>query len=611
QPHPQVHHSRPFFYVQPPSQPYFMYQWPMDPFGQYGYPGPVFPFGRPYMPPYQYMQYPGYMVPHAPMQPTDYRRMAPVFPSVSSYDLRFRQHFQQMTMHHETTSSEVQTEPGDPVSKLMDCLEGLQASEKSGVVREANVMFSSTPAVISFTHEVEKMNYGDKLNKDPVSQLDKGNQDGSVKLATLCDSAVYDVESNQGHSEECVLSDVLPLDSSSIRDESQSRDQDYKRGDLEMLCFQSEKSGTYVENENCSKVQDSGAHVSNSSELSDLCVGKSSIQSEKVQNLPPESVEVTEPLLQMSADCDLPYQILRLPCNKTTTGLLLHNEVNPLLYMDPASALLPSKRYPFGSPYTHNYYPQVVPERQSVLSPSLDELSSRDEMFSTDVEDDLASGQTYVDGGKLAETSAVHTRSEMDHADNACSVWAKTCACCGASLPDEDVDPAEPLDQDCNCGLEDNNVVPINGDVPKVLRWHGPSHCAPVSKHKSKKVFEVADSSELDQDHGRGECGEQHYSPVKGDKGRGKGQKEHLQRESPGEMIEPENWTGCSTQPRSRSCRPANGLQEKGRPARRKPSGKTFDQQRLRRNEYDDHNEAEFSYCQRGRGSMKRRGTRY
>lgn len=40
QPQPPVNHSRPFFYVQPPSQPYFMYQWPMDPFGQYGFPGP-------------------------------------------------------------------------------------------------------------------------------------------------------------------------------------------------------------------------------------------------------------------------------------------------------------------------------------------------------------------------------------------------------------------------------------------------------------------------------------------------------------------------------------------------------------------------------------------
>ncbi|MCI4390525.1 hypothetical protein PGIGA_G00123470 [Pangasianodon gigas] len=624
QPHPPVNHNRPFFYVQPPSQPYFFYQWPMDPFGQYGFPGPVFPFGRPCMPPYQFMQYPGYVVPHAPMQPTDYRRIAPLFPSVTSYDLRFRQHFQQMSMHRETTSSEAQTEPGDPVSKLMDCLEGLQACEKSGAVKEPNVMFSSTPAVISFTHEMEKMNYGDnELNMEPHSQLD---QDDSGKPVTHCDSAVYDAELSQGRLEECVLSDVLPLDSSSIRDESQGQDQDYKQGDSEMPCFQSEKSGTHhVSNgSHSAEVQDSGAHVSDCNGTSDLCEGKTSIQSEKRENLPSDSVEVTEPLLQMTADCDLPYQILRLPCNKTTTGLLLQKEVNPLLYMDTASALLPSKRYTFGSPYTHNYYPQVVPARQSVLSPSLDELSSRDEMFSTDVEDDLTSGQVYVDGGKLAETGAVPTHSETDPADKACSVWAKTCACCGASLPDEDISPAELLDQDCDCELEEDTEAASTGEAQKVvlrqhLSRHGLSPCAQVSKHKARKVLEVAEPSGQDQDHGRGECGEQPHPASKGDKGRGKGQKgtqfrsysEHLQGECPGEIMDHENWTGCSGKQRSRSCRPANGLQEKGRPARRRPSCKTFAQQRPRRNEYDDHNEAEFSYCQRGRGSMKRRGTRY
>ncbi|KAF4076851.1 hypothetical protein AMELA_G00219880 [Ameiurus melas] len=627
QPHPQVNHSRPFFYVQPPSQPYFMYQWPMDPFGQYGFPGPAFPFGRPYMPPYQFMQYPGYVVPHAPMQPTDYRRMAPLFPSVASYDLRFRQHFQQMSMQRETTSTEAQTEPGAPVSKLMDCLQGC---EKSGAVKEPNVMFSSTPTVISFTHEVEKVNYGDKdLNMGPASQHDEADQDDSGKPVTHCDSAVYDVESSQGRLEECVLSDVLPLDSSSVREESQSQEQDYNRGGLERPCFQSEKSGAnHVSNgSHSAEVQDSGAHVSDCNGTSDLCEGMISIQREKVENLLLESVEVTEPLLQMTADCDLPYQILRLPCNKTTTGLLLQKEVDPLLYMDTASALLPSKRYTFASPYTQNYYPPVVPDRQSVLSPSLDELSSRDEMFSTDLEDDLTSGQVYVDGGKLAETSAVPTHSETDAVDKEWSVWAKTCACCGASLPDEDISPAELLDQDCDCELEEDTEAPSNGDSQKValrkhLSRHSQSPCAQVSKHKTRKVLEVAETSGQVQDGGRGECGEQLHSAAKGDQGRGKSQKgtqfrsytEHFQRASPGGVTDEENWSGCGAKQRSRSCRPANGLQEKGRegrPARRRPSCKTFAQQRPRRSEYDDHNEAEVSYCQRGRGSTKRRGTRY
>ncbi|KAK3513920.1 hypothetical protein QTP70_032835, partial [Hemibagrus guttatus] len=533
QSNPPVNHNRPFFYVQPPSQPYFMYQWPMEPFGQYGFLGPAFPFGRPYMPPYQFMQYPGYVVPHAPMQPTDYRRVSPVFPSVASYDLRFRQHFQQMSMHRETMSSEAQTEPGEPVSKVMDCLEGLQECEKSGVVKEPNVMFSSTPAVISFTPEVDKMNSGDnELNMMTASLIDKAHQDDLMKQMTLCDSAMYDGESSKDRLEECVLSDVLPLDSSSVRDEGQSQDQDYKRGDSEMPCFQSEKSGTNLlsNGSHSTEVQDSGAHVSDCNGMSDLFDSKTFNQNEKVENLSPDFVEVTEPFLQMTAGCDLPYQILRLPCNKTTTGLLLQKEVDPLLYVETASALIPSKRYTFGGPYTHNYYPQVVPARQSVLSPSLDELSSRDEMFSTDVEDDLTSGQAFVDGGKLAETSAAPTCSETDPAVEEYSVWAKTCACCGASLPDDYISPAEVLDQDCDCELEEDTGAPSTGEAQKILlrqhqSRHGPSPCAQVSKHKTRKVLEVAEPSGQDQDHGRAECGEHHHPPAKGEKGRGKGQK--------------------------------------------------------------------------------------
>ncbi|XP_060715665.1 bucky ball [Tachysurus vachellii] len=618
QPHPPVNHNRPFFYVQPPTQPYFMYQWPMDPFGQYGFLGPAFPFGRPYMPPYQFMQHPGYVVPHAPMQPTDYRRVAPLFPSVASYDLRFRQHFQQMSVHRETTSSEAQTEPGDPVSKLMDCLEGLQACEKSGAVKEPNVMFSSSPTLVSFSHEVDKMNYGDKeLNMASASH--RNNHD-LMENMTLCDSAVYDAESSKGRLEECV-SDVLPLDSSSIRDESQSRDQDY-RGDSERPCFHSEKSGTsrISNGSRLAEVQDSGAHVSDCSGTSDLFEGKASLQNEKVENLPPDSVEVTKPFLQMTADFDLPYQILHLPCNKTTARLLLQKEDDPLLNVDTASALLPSKQYAFGSPYPHSFYPPVAPARQSVLSPSLDELSSRDEMFSTDIEDDLTSGQAYVDGGKLEETSAAPSLSEMDPADEACSVWAKTCACCGASLPD--ISSAEQFDEDCDFELEEVTEAQSTGEAQKTLlrqniSRHGLSSCAQVSKHKARKVQEVEEP--IGKDHDRGECGEQHHPAAKGDKGRGKGQKvtrfrsysDHFQRECPGVIMDQENWTGCSGKQRSRSCRPANGLQEKGRPARSRPTCKTFAQQRSRRNEYDDHNEAEFSFCQRGRGSIKRRGTRY
>lgn len=351
-------------------------------------------------------------------------------------------------MHRETMSSEAQTEPGDPVNKPMNCMDGLQACEKAAAGEEPN-SDSSTPAAISFTHEVEKMNCGDnELNMEPASPLDK------AKSVKPCDSAVYEGESSQGQLEECVLSDVLPLDSSSVRNERQSQDQGYKNDHSEMLYFQSEKSGT---GSHSAEVQDSGAHVSDCNGTFDLSEGKSSIQFEKSENLLLDTIGVTEPLLQMTADHDLSHQILHLPYNATTSSLL---QKDPLLYVDTASALLPSRRDALGS-----YYPQMVPERQSVLSPSLDELSSRDEMFSTDVEDELTSGKVYVDGGKLAETGAVPTHSEMKPTGETCSVWAKTCACCGASLPDEDLSPAEVLDQECDCEFEEESEAPRSGEV--------------------------------------------------------------------------------------------------------------------------------------------------
>ncbi|KAI4883653.1 hypothetical protein NFI96_012614, partial [Prochilodus magdalenae] len=584
-----------------------------------------FPFGRPYVAPYQYMQYPGYVVPHAPMQPTDYRRITPFFPSVASYDLRFRQHFQQMSVHRDTTSSEAQTEPGDPVSKLTDSLDGPRVCDESGTVKESNVMLSSTPAIISYAHEVEKLNCGDDK---PASELANAEKDEEGKPGIFTDSAIYDADLSQGRLEECVLSGVLPLDSSSIHEESQSQERVVQLQDTEKsdgnLASNSPGTGKIAE--------DSGACITEVSEKSYPCEGKTLDQGKQAENFSSECVEVAEPLSQNAVDLDLPYQILRLPCNKNTTGLVLQKEVNPLVYLDAASTLLPAKRYSLGNAYSYSYYPQVAQERQSVLSPSLDELSSRDEIFSTDVEDELMPGQVYVGGGKLAETGAVSTRSDKEHGDDddACSVCAKTCACCGASLPDEDeanlperygypekdVVP-ELSDQDCECELEERGQVPSACESQKsVSRQQAPRHVLPpcgrqAAKHKARNVQEGAELSERDQGHGRGECGELLHAPAKADRIRGKGQKggqsrsylEHQWREArQGNVLDQESWTSCGGKQKSRSCRPSNGHQEKGRPGRRRSSCKMFAQQRPKRNEYDDNDEAEFSYCQRGRG---------
>ncbi|XP_022534860.2 bucky ball [Astyanax mexicanus] len=639
QPQQEVNHTRPFFYVQPPSQPYFMYQWPMDPFGgQYGFPGPAFPFGRPCLPPYQYMQYPGYVVPHAPMQPTDCRRMTPLYPSVASYDLHFRQHFQQMSVHRETMSSEAQTEPGDSVSKLLNSLDGSKACEKSGAVKKCGVF--------SYTHVVEKLNCADaKLAMESASELSKAGQEEGVRPVTLNDSAVYDVESSQGRLEDCALSGVFPIGSSSVHEDKHTQERDGNQQETEQPCLDIEKSdgiraSDVLGNKNClgsSEGHDSGTCVSEINEKSDLCEEKALDQ---VENVPPEPAEVIDPLLQTTLEQEFSYQILHLPCNKSTTGLEIQKEVNPLVYVDAASSVLPTKAYSFSSVCSYSYCPQVAQERQSVLSPSLDELSSRDEMFSTDVEDEIMPGQVCVGVGKLAETSAAPTCPEKETGDDdSCSICAKTCACCGASLPDEDetnltehygyleknVDRAM-SDQDCECELEQHGEGPSTCEPQNVvMRQHASRHALAscgrqAGKHKARKVQEGVEVSELDQGHGRGESEEQFHVTAKAERFKGKGQRggqsrpcfEHQWREiRQGDLLDQEGWMNCSGKQRSRPCRQGNGLQEKGRPGRRRPSCKTFGQQRPRRNEYDDHDEAEFSYCQRGRGSMKRRGTRY
>ena len=109
-----------------------------------------------------------------------------------------------------------------------------------------------------------------------------------------------------------------------------------------------------------------------------------------------------EPVLDTQ---NLPYQILRLPCDEVTTGGVLQRD-GPLWPEDtpalPPAGYLPS----LGDSFLYSYYPSVAPERQSVLSPSLDELSSRDDMFSTDLEDvESVSGRAYVGDGKQARAA--------------------------------------------------------------------------------------------------------------------------------------------------------------------------------------------------------------
>ncbi|KAL0200765.1 hypothetical protein M9458_003952, partial [Cirrhinus mrigala] len=470
-------------------------------------------FSRPYVAPYQFMQYPGYVIPHAPMQPIDYRRINPHFPSVASYDLRVRHHFQHAGMHRETACSEVQTDPSDSVNKLIDKIESLKACEQGSGDKGLNTVVSSTPDVV----QGEKLTC---LNEDSkmelASQEGKEEQVNQVTRPTAYSDSAYDAESSHGRLDECVLSDVLPLDSSSVHEEEDANEDDDRQSVPDEMCLQNGKSTTSVTGNVFCSGADSTENL-DSEKPSD----------EQEQNIAAAAAAANmEPLIQLSEDYDLPYQILRLPCNKTTTGLSLEREIDPLVYFDSPSTLLPPQNYlsSIGSAYSYSYYPQVTQERQSVLSPSIDELSSRDEMFSTDVEDlDLVPGHVYVGGGRLAETSDIPVRRKE------LLSMEKTCPVCQKTLQDE-VGMCkmrdEVSDQDCEYDLDAE--VRSNCESPRISkrkcysRHALPScghHCA---KHRHRKLLcegqESCDLREQARVHPKGECCEEYGSLAKADK---------------------------------------------------------------------------------------------
>ncbi|CAL1596347.1 unnamed protein product [Knipowitschia caucasica] len=353
-------HHRPFFYVQPPSQPqpYYMYQhWQMNnPYGHYALPG-GYNMGRQCLSPYQYMQYPGFMYPQAPLYPMDFRRMFdPRFPC-PPWDGSSRHQPSpppQPPGFRETACSEAQTDPSDAIAKLIECLDKMQASEgrgaegrelDSGVASQSSTMFSPTE------------------EKNTVQKLQKNQSYLETPASTFSTMAGYDGDLSHRSLER--WAEEMPLDSSSVQEEAGERAQE------QVVPVEPPATGVPT---------DGGAP----DEQSVPCDG---------------AVEGRAPAEEL--DVDVSFQILKLPFE------------------------LPSE-----SPY-YNYL--STHERLSVLSPSLDELSSRDEMFSTDLDEvELLPRHVYAGGRRLG--ADVVCRGE---ADKTWTVGSKrfVCACCGKGLP--------------------------------------------------------------------------------------------------------------------------------------------------------------------------------
>ncbi|XP_062375657.1 bucky ball [Sardina pilchardus] len=642
----QPHHTRPFLCVPQPTQPYFTsYPWNMNPYSQYGFPWPAMSYGR-YMAPVQYMQQP-YVVPQAPLYP-DYRRsFSHHYPLPPAQDGIVPYHAEQSSLLRETACSEAQTEPYDVVSDTDPPAEDMGSNR---------AVFSSTPAAVLYPGKEEVPSGSDRPVSDaPAPQRVRFNSqkqgDPAIQQKSLGESsaALYDAESSQGCLEECVLSDVMPLDGSSIQDVCLTEKGSASDQPSQNLAVE---DGQQIEDGATTPYPDSGVHEcgpSNQSVESKEAISPSeSLPSKDYSDLVSGSDPIpgADSLVSPGSEDveDLPFRILRLPCTKMTTTSLL-DKSNPLWCAEKASSLMPPDSC-FLRTGSYSYYPHADQERQSVLSPSLDELSSRDELFSTDVEDvDLVSEPVCVQGGRLDdEGSDPYSALRKGHlgstgSEEHCTACQETCSTCGLSLRASSPEfvHADYPERAGHCG--GSGVLDVAGSEEGEDEWSSyeardvsvnylpqssrrsasPCYRAPTYSPKRDFCGERGGTDWDEQGHGYSrECFER-KAVGRTDKNTGRPSRSAPPRSYSDKQWgdgttgpDKEGWGNSVGKPKAKPWKPGNRNQELGlKAARRGSSCKRFESPKPRRNEFDDHNDAEFSHYKRGRGSAKKKGTRY
>ncbi|XP_072234556.1 bucky ball isoform X2 [Leuresthes tenuis] len=405
------HHPRPFFYVQPPSQPYYLYQHLQlnNPYSQYGMPG-GFNFGRPCMP-FPYMPYPGFVLPHAPIYPMDYRRMfEPRFHAPAWGDMPRQQHYPQPHGRREMACSEAQTDPSDAITKLIECLDKIRATELQVANRELDSgVASQSSSVFSPGKATTKEEQGHNLTSAPQ------NSCLEFPAVTYSESTavMYDSESRQMNLDPLIpqgcwsggLEEDLPLDTSSVHEECPELERSASDEHFVPL-----KKEVVTDIQSNISVTDSSAPRCDAEDSSQsLSFPSSQLALKEVKSS--DKVSKGEHLSCDEAKPDQSCHILKLPFDDVMT---------------PGAAGASHLSSP-AAPYYYNYNYMQTQERMSVLSPSLDELSSRDEMFSTDLDDvDLFPERVYS-GRRLAEVIGGSPPANVDSK-------RFMCACCGKSL---------------------------------------------------------------------------------------------------------------------------------------------------------------------------------
>lgn len=318
------------------------------------------------MVPYSYLQYPGYVMPHA-MQPVDHRRVCDHlrnFPHSPTCEVTLRQSQQNANVSQkETTCAGAQTEPCDALNKLIECLDRLHAADSS-----------HTSGSVSPLTEDTKYEGG--------SEKAEAKHDQEEKRA---------VEEEEARDDEEQSEDEEQSDSSQIQSPS-----GIDRARLDRGVVATDEGTEW-------RGYDAGRPSSHSSPA------RCSSRKKKVENLPYPNLQ------QRDVPDELPCCILHLPFEKVLSSGVMAPSVT-------SSSL--------GSPLSYTYRPpKLAHERLSVLSPSLDELSSHDEVLSTDLDDmELFPTRIYT-RGRLSEVA-----SRRAHGSDLCVLYPNrlTCTTCGS-----------------------------------------------------------------------------------------------------------------------------------------------------------------------------------
>lgn len=332
----------------------------------------------------------------------------------------------------EMACSEAQTDPSDAITKLIECLDKIRANELQGAERELDSGVASQTSGMFSPGEEKKSEEQSAAHLLPLGRDDNRLESPAV---TFSDSttAVYDGESSQRSLDALSphgcwsggLEEELPLDSSSVHEECPDLEQPAEEEHflpLEKADVTDIQSDIFVTDQSVPKCDAEELTKQREDPVLPLTPSPSFSSSQPVLKdaQSDNKVSKTEHQTASFEEADPSFQILKLPFESVLTS----------------GAAGAGRLSSPTAPYYYNYLSmQTTHERMSVLSPSLDELSSRDEMFSTDLEDvDLFPKHVYT-GRRLAEvvSGSPQAAGEVDE------VWLPdttrfTCACCGKSL---------------------------------------------------------------------------------------------------------------------------------------------------------------------------------